>query len=397
MTEPFLVHLELARTETITGGYRHYDAYLYTHGLSQIRRQEGGSVKLPCRSDLDIPGMQARWTLGEFIDELTAGEGSLTGGGLQVGRWLYKCLFQEDPKLREHWKKAREQWEHEGRPLRLELVLPHPSTSVDPVGLEHLPFELLADETPLFQKPGYTLVRCYGPHTTKTFDIPRGARVLLAWANPKQGSQPIADDVIEGHQAALGATLQEPLGWEVVAPCAHATPESLEERLREVKPQILSLVAHGQEGGGALRLESAGESASLLTPNRLANMCRRGEVRLVMLWACHGAMWRTDMGSLAEALLDPTRGDVAAVIAAHGALEATGTATLAKEMLGALARSEGDLDRALFAARSRLAERSLQWAISPCTTPAPETACRSGAREDRRASRTPSLHSRPSA
>ena len=364
MGQPFLVRIELTRYESTTGGYRHYGVSFYNYSSSKPRYEEGGTVKLPYDLTLPIPYLKTL-TLGQFLHDFRKGTGSVDAGGRQVGRWLYDCLFEGDIRLRKHWERAREEFERRKRPLRLELMFPHPSQLVDSAAnVEELPFELLADDNALFfRRPGYTLVRCYEGQLVKTFDIPRGARALLAWANPKQGShRPIPDEVIEGHKAALTA-FKEALGWTVVAPCANATYGRLEGRLSEAKTPIFSMVAHGKEGGGELLLEATGESVNSLRPDQLAALCKRGGVQLAILWTCHSAAWRANTGSLVAALLDSTQGDVAAVISAHGALEATGTVTLAKALLKSLANTHGELDQALFAARVELPQSNIQWAI----------------------------------
>lgn len=91
---------------------------------------------------------------------------------------------------------------------------------------------------------------------------------------------------------------------------------------------------------------------------------RGGEVDLALLWSCHGA---GGFGALeagvAEALLDPQIGNVAAVLASFTAVEAPAVAELSAELIDAWAASpDGDLEVALARARSRMDERSLTWA-----------------------------------
>lgn len=262
MSTPFLVQLSLLRTPETTSGY--YSAYLCCPSMSRIRKYEGGSIHLPLDPERELPGMQM--TLGEFRNRFLQGKGDATNDGQRFGYWLYTCLFGENSPLRSLWEEARR--EHEVvnealeeqnkpvRPLRFELVLPQPSN--DTPGserLEELPFELLADETsPLFKRPGWTLVRCYSEHLAKTYEIPRGARALLAWANPED-SAPIAPDVLERHRRALELHGRK-LSWQVAAPCERATRRTLSETLRTAQPAVLSLVAHGEAGGGALILHS---------------------------------------------------------------------------------------------------------------------------------------------
>ncbi len=365
MNDSFLVRLAIKKPPRDSSGYRSYNAIIYCPRLRMTGNGEHGRVRLPYDLKLDIPGMEASLSLGKFLEEFRKGEATVEGGGLQVGRWLYKCLFETSPKVHEYWQKARALWEREGNPLRLEIVFPYPSAFKDSVAnLEELPFELLANRDELlFRKPGYTLVRCYDEHSIKTFKVAPRARVMLAWANPKLESyESIAANVIEEHKAAF-EDVKATLDWEVAAPCENATREKLKVRLNEAKTPILSIVAHGVEGGGALLLEAPEASTSLLKPDELATLCKNGGVKVAMLWTCHGAKWRANTGSLAEALLNATQGDVTAVITAHGALNAADTATLARELLKSLAGPTQDLDQALFAARSELARGNIQWAI----------------------------------
>ncbi len=363
MTESFLIRLELTRTEKMTDGYRHYQALLNAHSSSGVSGMASGMVGLPSESSLEIDGTGVK--LGAFIEEFRSGVGRVTGGGLQFGRWLYSRLFGEHSALCARWEAARKEMEGAKLPLRLEISFPYPSQRVgSEICLEELPFELLADEhSLLFQNDGYTLVRCYAWHTKKTFEVPRGARALLAWANPKHPNfAPIPSKDIDGHVAAF-KELEGHLGWQVAPPCGHATEEELKKSLGKAKTPILSIVAHGMGDGGVLLLESADGTALSLEPRTLAKHCRDAGVELAMLWTCHSATWRPDIGSLAEWLLHQTKGNVTAVIAAHGRLETSATATLVRALLESFASSERDLDRALFAARAALKPNDIQWAI----------------------------------
>jgi hypothetical protein len=198
--------------------------------------------------------------------------------------------------------------------------------------------------------------------------IAPGDAVMVAWANPlleNRLPRAIFDQHEEGTRQAA-----ETIGLTVRAPCRHATHAALETRLCEYNgTPIVSLIAHGDELGGAVLLHRERHPAYPDDPGDpveardLGASFRKGKVCVALLWTCHSGKHNAVSGALATALLDPEHGDVAAVVAAHAALRAEGTAPMVERLLGSLrAPAGGDLERAVGEARLALAATDLQWA-----------------------------------
>ncbi len=242
-TGAFQVRLQLERTEGMEPG--RYEATLSSASMSLLGNAGGGDIWL--RAEAKIPELGLG--LAEFHRAFLEGRVDGISDGLAFGRWLYTQLFEESPKLLGLWGRIRQ--EQGTRPLRLELVLPQ-RTDGSGVPVEDLPFELLADvEGPLFRRHGWTLVRCYDRHTARDYEVQRGSRALLAWANPELKEQERLDgETFTRHEEAFlrhGRAME----LEVAEPLREATHERFKAALGTSTP-ILSLVAHGASGGGAI-------------------------------------------------------------------------------------------------------------------------------------------------
>jgi tetratricopeptide (TPR) repeat protein len=335
-----------------------YEVTLSSSSVSLLGNVQAGDIWL--RAEADIPELGL--SLAQFHREFMEGRIDGISDGLVFGRWLHARLFEEAPRLRGLWERIR--GEQGTRPLRLELVLPH---QMDGSGLpvEDLPFELLADvEGPFFRRHGWTLVRCYDRHTARDFEVQRGSRALLAWANPElAGLGRLDGEMFSRHEETFlrhGRVLE----LEVTEPLREATYERFKAALSTATP-ILSLVAHGASGGGAIVLHAPGD-VRLPAPVQardFARACRDGNVQVALLWSCHGAQRHPLGGAVVEALLNPEWGNLAAVVSAHAPLRAIDTPRLADTLLGAFSGTERDLERAVARSRTSLGEDDLQWAV----------------------------------
>jgi tetratricopeptide (TPR) repeat protein len=349
---PFTAVLTIYPGEVIDGSPAHGFAESSVILGSANRASDCGLVDLRWGADRLATGI----TTAQFLAEFWAGAGPAHCDALELGRGLLRRVLGH-PRLRERWAKI-EAWRG-ARPLRLELILPAAASSL----INAIPFELFAEHTFLFYAGGATLVRCVRDLEPRRAEIRRGDRLVVAWANPTNLAGRFDDAVFERHQAELtaaGGTAQ----LDVQPPVARAGLAQLQDALADHGPiAVLSLVAHGYPTGGQLALEHPDRSSQPVAASDIAAAARGAKTQVALLWSCHAARHHADLGSLAERLLDPAGGDLAAVVAAHGALQADWTARAARRLLRALTAADGnDLEHAVAVARQTLGEQSPHWA-----------------------------------
>lgn len=357
-TAPYSVRLELSPAGAV--GSTVVDVYLHDHQVPGIVLGE---------AVLDMGEGEWRSFLGSFLGGDVVRHKSARDFGVELARRL---LGQG--ALKQEWAQVLSR--RNGRPIRLELVLPKTTAAVGSasgIALEEIPFELMADCEGgfWFRRLGWSLVRTFAGVPARPHQIEVGSRALLAWANPqvadKEGNlTKLPTSVFDAHEAAFlsGATA---LSLEILPTCRSATRQQLGSDLRErAAVPLLALVAHGDANGGSVLLhESAGsEEAESVLADDLGAMCKTGGVRVAFLWTCHGARRHALRSSVVAALLDPNKGDLSAVVASHAALVADGTAGFVTPMLRSLRDvAAGDLERAVTAARNEaLPVDNLQWA-----------------------------------
>ena len=237
--------------------------------------------------------------------------------------------------IHDAWQEATGAARQGGRGLRLEIRCPLDSASRwmgQP--LSALPFELLCDERGyLFRRAGWGAVRRTRDLASRPMRLGAMANapasVQVAWVNVKQsGAQAMDDALFTAHDAAV-QTLAAQGVVKRLPPLPSASQRSLTDCLAEHRPHILVWVGHGVDSGSGLLLHDGDSPAYPSDPGRgvaatdFAWTVRQGQVDVALLWSCHGAgtFRALDVG-VAEALLDPERGDVAAVLASFAALDA---------------------------------------------------------------------------
>jgi len=317
---------------------------------------------------------QTGLTVEEFLALWRQGERHLEQAARQYGRLLYQHLLLDPPEVREAWNEALRQ--ASGRGLRLEIRLPRAAAALwREQSVSMLPFELLCDDNGfLFRRPGWSTLRRPGQTRSRRLrlaaEAPQSPVVQVAWANVGFDDEPaLPKQHFSAHQQAIErlATGGRAVGLPALP---QATRSSLATALATQQPHVLVWIGHGLGGGSALVLHDAAHPQFPKDPGipvaaaDFANDVRAGGVDVALLWSCHGAGTQRplDIG-VAEALLSPDHGDVAAVLAAFSALEAPTVAKLSAALIEAWADSpDGDLEAALARARSGLDEQSLTWA-----------------------------------
>lgn len=357
------LHVYRSRDESLRGGQ--FDLKLVDIELASTSERAGvGTSFLDLRAQ-NIPGLGLSvLSVKEFLVSFLRGDGGTQEDGLRFGQHLLRCLLA-DKEVEALWNGMNERRRAERRPLRLELLLPEEEAGL----VSDIPFELLADETGfLFRQIGSTLVRAIRRMPVCAVELAPGDAILVAWANPMVENR-LTPEVFEQHEEGTQRAATK-VGLTFRDPCRQATRDSLEVRLVEGGgTPIVSLVAHGDEVGGAIYLHQGGHPAypddqgDPVAARDFAGSLRRGNVRVAFLWTCHSGRYNPVSGALATALLHPDHGNLAAVVASHAALRAEGTAKMMERILGSLRTpANGDLERAVSEGRHALGETDLQWA-----------------------------------
>jgi tetratricopeptide (TPR) repeat protein len=344
-----------------------------------------GSLDLPAP---DTMLANTGLSVNNFLNRWFAGDQDLDAAARAYGNLLYRHLFEADG-ISTYWRRAVDSSHGDG--LRLEIRLPSGNDAIwNGQRIDLLPFELLHDGNHfLIRKPGWSMLRRNRFVTRDTrleTKHNETACVQVAWANVyRHGDAEIADEWFSAHDIAVERLAQrKPNHVQRLSPLPRATRARLARTLRTHQPHVLVWVGHGLNRGCGLVLHDQDGSDQVLdtgvevTASEFASDLRAGAVDIALLWSCHGAGGSRplDVG-VAEALLDPSHGNVAAVVASFSAIEPTTAARLSAAVIESLAAT--DLESALVYARNHadLQERQLDWARpvlflrTPINAPAP--------------------------
>jgi tetratricopeptide (TPR) repeat protein len=333
------------------------------------------NIHLPQDGDRLLPDL----LVGEFLHQFFNCEPQLLYDAAKAyGNRLYQALFAGDTLLGRAWQQACDLARYEG--MRLEIRIDLRNHNGEPVRwgiwpLAMIPFELLHNGNDfVFRRPRWHSVRTVRNQSTR---MPRirvpGALpgVLLGCANVclLGSDQRLPESDFLTHAEAL-RQLANKRQIRYMAPLTAATRAQLRDTMKELQPEVLIWVGHGDPKGSALTVHDASNRAYPvdygipMQAGDFAKLARSGNVELAFLWSCYGAgaHHALDPG-VAEALLNPDQGDLLAVVASYSALESAEIAQFSKEILDAWAvGEEGDLEQALAVARDSLPEQSLTWA-----------------------------------
>ena len=323
----------------------------------------------------DLPLGDSGISVEEFLQHWRAGVPGLDGVARIYGQALHRQLLGNASPIHDAWQEVTGAARQGGHGLRLEIRCPLDSASRwmgQP--LSALPFELLCDERGyLFRRAGWSAVRRTRDLASRAMRLGAMANapasVQVAWANVKQPDAQAMDEALfTAHDAAVQALDAQGV-VKRLPPLPGASRRSLTDCLVERRPHILVWVGHGLDSGSGLLLHDGDSPAYPSDPGRVvaasdfALTVRQGQVDVALLWSCYGAgtFRPLDVG-VAEALLDPDRGDVAAVLASFAALDAAAVSKLSKDLIAAWGQAGSDLEAALARARAELDEGSLTWA-----------------------------------
>jgi outer membrane protein assembly factor BamB len=277
--------------------------------------------------------------------------GSLSEAGHRaVGRALYKALVA-DPRGAEALSTVRNYARAEGRPLALRLRFPP-----EAIELAALPWELLWDDGPApLLLGGGKLAGC-----TRHLDLaeavppprPREGPLRILAITPHAGIDAEARERERAERTAAWAPLIAS-GEVVMEELTPATRRVISERMLSGPcPDIVHFVGHGHyaDGEGLLILDKPDGGWDKVPASRLMPLF--GEVRLVVLCACQGAM-SGEGGLLTGVAPALSAAGVPAVVAMQLTVRAAAATRFSEVMYRTLARGES-LQRAVIQARQAL-------------------------------------------
>ena len=322
--------------------------------------------------------LPAKWEL--FNDDFKSylsmgGAGMPADTAAKVGQEIFSYMLGGGENNAK-WKEVLVQANRQGRPVRLLI-----DATTDEV--RDLPYGLLCDphdDYYVLRRPEIQFVRIIRRCTPRLLNLhkPR-LRMLLVAAEPKKlpafdGPQrlwslvrdlPSTVDVLvcasDGVQR-LADLLAEPADqWrpEQFAAFCQTTREQLQAALQSADFDILHLLAHGF-GGGVLLCDREGGRAEV-TARELGKWCGTRELQMAFLQVCKASLTdgRGGFGGVAQQLLNPKCGNLAAVVASPYPVDAVQSQAAALAFYNAIAAGKPPdvaLDR-------QLPETNLSWAF----------------------------------
>jgi WD40 repeat protein len=361
--------------------------------------------------DTDGELLPADWrdSFTRWLDYLQGGGKPAPESDADIGGQLFDWLFGGVIN-RTKWNDVLGRASRDSsRPVRLLIdssTLAGPAADPDADRIHNLPYGLLFDRQrdvfvfrPQPGKPPIQYVRIVRRCTPRLLNLERARwplRVLLAVAEPEglafAGTRelarlagaltvdPTAMTVFictpDGPRP-LGEVLAGPAeGWttESLSRLCRTTPEQLRSALAAQRYDLLHLIAHGSATG--LLLCGPGGQRAEVRARELCEWCKvtcscspacvgtcrlNPRVQMAFLQVCRAAGTRGQgcFGGLAQKLINPDGGDLAAVVASPYVLEADQSTTAAVEFYARLARGESP-DQALF---RNLAMANWAWAF----------------------------------
>ncbi|HVK14350.1 MAG TPA: AAA family ATPase [Gemmataceae bacterium] len=272
-------------------------------------------------------------SLGEWVPYLSQGADLPPDAARQLGKDLFAALLGQ-PENAKKWAEVLVQAERSGRPVRLLI-----DATTDAV--RDLPYGLLCephDDWFLFRggrKQSVAFVRILRRCSPRPLRLRDRLRVLLAVAEPRSPDVPAFDAPLRVQKlcAALrdrvdlilcGPTGPRPApdgDPAAFAPFTTTTREGLRKALA-ADYDVFHLLAHGH-GAGVLLCDAAGGPAET-TASELAEWCGAGRTPLAFLQVCKAGATagRGGFGGVAQQLLSPRGGNLAAVVASTFPLDA---------------------------------------------------------------------------
>jgi WD40 repeat protein len=307
------------------------DYYHVRLALSEYEGQFRSELFTEDLGDTDGDLLPARWeVLEEWIPSLLRGAGDLDSSGARsVGKQLFEYLLGRGENSKK-WMEILQQADRLQRAVRVLIDATSESVRDLPYGLLYEPHDnyfLLRATSPAIQ-----LVRIVRRATPRALRPMKPIRLLVAAAEPIGREFDCAKSLCTLAQSLRGlvelsfCTAQgvqrledvagEPAEWraEHFSGFCKSTKEAVQASVQG-KYDILHLLAHGF-GDSVWLCDTSGKEAQVQAQD-LANSCRKTSLQMAFLQVCKGAESRErgGFGGLAQQLLNPKLGDLAAVVA----------------------------------------------------------------------------------
>ncbi|QDU23284.1 nSTAND1 domain-containing NTPase [Urbifossiella limnaea] len=289
-------------------------------------------------------------SLGEWVPYLAQGAELPPDAARQLGKDLFAALLGQ-PENAKKWTEVLDRARKTNRPIRLLIDATTDAVRDLPYGLLCEPHDdwFLFRGTKADRVRFVRILRRCSPRPLTLGDRPR---VLVAAAEPSSADvpafdaagrlkalcvalQPSAEVFLVG---AAGVTPLEKLAAEATtfAPFTRTTRAALKAALAG-SYDVFHLLAHGH-GAGILLCDAAGAPAET-TAGELAEWCGAGTAGLAFLQVCKAGQTggRGGFGGVAQQLLSPRGGNLAAVVASTFPLDAEHSTTAAAGFYRALA------------------------------------------------------------
>src|SRR5262245_4226766 len=279
-------------------------------------------------------------SIAEWVPYLAQGADLPPDAARQLGKDLFAALLGQ-PENAKKWAEVLAQATRKGQPVRL-LV------DATTEAVRDLPYGLLCephDDWFLFRGgkgPSVEFVRILRRCSPRPLKLPDRLRVLIAVAEPKSADVPPFDAALRLQKLAAalhkevelvvcGPDGPKPLAEiapnpdaadpAAFAPCVKTTRETLGKALAG-EFDVFHLLAHGH-GAGVLLCAPDGAPVET-TASELGDWCGAGRTSLAFLQVCKAGQTagRGGFGGVAQQLLNPRGGNLAAVVASTFPLDA---------------------------------------------------------------------------
>lgn len=329
--------------------------------------------------------LPADWQgMEDWLTYLAQGAADLpTESARSMGKELFTLLIR-GPENSKKWAEILERLRREKRPLRLLIDAATEHVRDLPYGLLCEPHEdyFLFRSASESHLPPIQFVRILRRCTPKLLDLTKSPLKILVVA-----AEPLSENVL---QFSCTKRLRELLlalvsNYEVFA-ISDNGPELLNPLLADLDDRrdfpfesfccagpdalrtalagdhdfdILHVIGHGQDGSLLLCDESKREV--IVTPGELGEWCSKTKLQMAFLQVCEGSRTsnRGGFGGLAQQLINPKYGNLAAVVASSYPLDAKGSTSAAISFYDGIAKRESP-DVAL---QRNLEENNWSWAL----------------------------------
>ena len=341
--------------------------------ISQYGEQFRAELFTEDLGDTDGDLLPVKWeVLDEWLPYLVQGAASLPpDAARKLGQKLFEYVLGQAENSKK-WIEILEQAKRQDRPLRLLIDAATDAVRDLPYGLICEPHENYFLFRPGKGRPPIQFVRILRRCTPRLLWLKKPIRILLAAAEPRSPDVPSFGcarwlcELARGLADSFEVSVCAPSGAQPIReavpgpmdewqpsrfePCCRTTRDGLRSALKSGDFDILHLMAHGY-GGSVLLCDPVGGRAEITT-GELGEWCGACKLQMAFLQVCRASQTgeRGAFGGLAQQLLNPKYGNLAAVVASAYPLDAERSTPAAIAFYQHLATGESPdvaLDRGL--------------------------------------------------